>query len=108
MRKKKKQVKPEPERYVSSTGVTISVGKNNKQNDMLTFKIAKRTDIWLHTKDIPGSHVVIHSSEPDETTLREAATLAAYFSKARESSSVPVDYTEIRQVKNQMVPNPVL
>lgn len=66
---------------------------------MLTFKIAKRTDIWLHTKDIPGSHVVIHMSEPDETTLREAATLAAYFSKARESSSVPVDYTEIRQVK---------
>lgn len=98
-KKKKKQAKPEPERYVSSTGVTISVGKNNKQNDMLTFKLAKRTDIWLHTKDIPGSHVVIHSSEPDETTLREAATLAAYFSKARESSSVPVDYTEIRQVK---------
>ncbi|HBT73609.1 MAG TPA: hypothetical protein DEB37_15590 [Lysinibacillus sp.] len=98
-KKKKKQVKPEPERYVSSTGVSISVGKNNKQNDMLTFKIAKRTDIWLHTKDIPGSHVVIHSSEPDDTTLREAATLAAYFSKARESSSVPVDYTEIRQVK---------
>jgi len=98
-RKKKKQAKPEPERYVSSTGVPISVGKNNKQNDMLTFKIAKRTDIWLHTKDIPGSHVVIHMSEPDETTLREAATLAAYFSKARESSSVPVDYTEIRQVK---------
>jgi len=98
-KKKKKPVKPEPERYVSSTGTGISVGKNNKQNDMLTFKIAKRTDIWLHTKDIPGSHVVIHSSEPDETTLREAATLAAYFSKARDSSSVPVDYTEIRQVK---------
>ncbi|EKU41733.1 NFACT family protein [Lysinibacillus capsici] len=98
-KKKKKQAKPEPERYVSSTGVIISVGKNNKQNDMLTFKLAKRTDIWLHTKDIPGSHVVIHSSEPDETTLREAATLAAYFSKARESSSVPVDYTEIKQVK---------
>ncbi|KPN97297.1 NFACT family protein [Lysinibacillus sp. ZYM-1] len=98
-KKKKKPVKPEPEHYVSSTGMGISVGKNNKQNDMLTFKIAKRTDIWLHTKDIPGSHVVIHSSEPDETTLREAATLAAYFSKARDSSSVPVDYTEIRQVK---------
>ncbi|MGE7599014.1 Rqc2 family fibronectin-binding protein [Lysinibacillus fusiformis] len=98
-KKKKKPVKPEPESYISSTGIAISVGKNNKQNDMLTFKIAKRTDIWLHTKDIPGSHVVIHSSEPDETTLREAATLAAYFSKARESSSVPVDYTDIRQVK---------
>ncbi|GLC87463.1 Rqc2 family fibronectin-binding protein [Lysinibacillus piscis] len=99
LKKKKKQHKPEPEQYLSSTGITISVGKNNKQNDMLTFKIAKRTDIWLHTKDIPGSHVVIHASEPDDTTLREAATLAAYFSKARESSSVPVDYTEIRQVK---------
>lgn len=99
LKKKKKQQKPEPERFISSTGIPISVGKNNKQNDMLTFKIAKRTDIWLHTKDIPGSHVVIHANEPDETTLREAATLAAYFSKARESSSVPVDYTEIRQVK---------
>lgn len=98
-KKKKKQTKPEPERFISSTGIKISVGKNNKQNDMLTFKIAKRTDIWLHTKDIPGSHVVIHATEPDDTTLREAATLAAYFSKARDSSSVPVDYTEIRQVK---------
>ncbi|WP_339261713.1 Rqc2 family fibronectin-binding protein [Lysinibacillus sp. FSL K6-3209] len=98
-KKKKKQLKPEPEHYLSSTGTPISVGKNNKQNDMLTFKIAKRTDIWLHTKDIPGSHVVIHDANPDDTTLREAATLAAYFSKARDSSSVPVDYTEIRQVK---------
>ncbi|MEG0260388.1 MAG: NFACT RNA binding domain-containing protein, partial [Lysinibacillus sp.] len=99
LKKKKKPTKPEPERFISSTGTPISVGKNNKQNDMLTFKIAKRTDIWLHTKDIPGSHVVIHTTDPDETTLREAATLAAYFSKARESSSVPVDYTEARQVK---------
>lgn len=98
-KKKKKVTKPEPEKFVSSTGIEISVGKNNKQNDYLTFKIAKKSDIWLHTKDIPGSHVVIHSNEPDETTLLEAATLSAYFSKARESSSVPVDYTEIRQVK---------
>ncbi|MDN4494186.1 Rqc2 family fibronectin-binding protein [Ureibacillus aquaedulcis] len=98
-KKKKKPTKPSPESFVSSTGVAISVGKNNKQNDYLTFKLAKKTDIWLHTKDIPGSHVVIHSSEPDETTLLEAAALSAYFSKARDSSSVPVDYTEIRQVK---------
>nr|WP_106784099.1 NFACT RNA binding domain-containing protein [Lysinibacillus timonensis] len=98
-KKKKKPTKPEPEKFVSSSGIAISVGKNNKQNDYLTFKIAKKTDIWLHTKDIPGSHVVIHSNNPDETTLFEAATLSAYFSKARESSSVPVDYTEIRQVK---------
>lgn len=98
-KKKKKPTKPSPESFVSSTGIPISVGKNNKQNDYLTFKIARKTDIWLHTKDIPGSHVVIHSNEPDEETLAEAATLSAYFSKARESSSVPVDYTEIRQVK---------
>lgn len=98
-KRKKKPTKPSPEQFVSSTGIAISVGKNNKQNDYLTFKLAKKTDIWLHTKDIPGSHVVIHSNEPDETTLLEAATLSAYYSKARESSSVPVDYTEIRQVK---------
>lgn len=98
-KKKKKPTKPTPEIFTSSTGVKISVGKNNKQNDYLTFKIAKRNEIWLHTKDIPGSHVVIHTDEPDDTTLMEAAILSAYFSKARESSSVPVDYTEIRHVK---------
>lgn len=98
-KKKKKPTKPAPEQFLSSTGVPISVGKNNKQNDYLTFKLAKKTDIWLHTKDIPGSHVVIHSDNPDETTLIEAATLSAYYSKARDSSSVPVDYTQIRHVK---------
>ena len=98
-RKKKKETKPAPESFVSSSGVPISVGKNNKQNDHLTFKTAKRNETWLHTKDIPGSHVVIHSPEPDEETIREAASLAAWFSKARESSSVPVDYTEVRHVK---------
>ncbi|MEO4053582.1 NFACT RNA binding domain-containing protein [Solibacillus sp. CAU 1738] len=98
-KKKKKPTKPTPEQFISSTGTKISVGKNNKQNDHLTFKLAKKNEIWLHTKDIPGSHVVIHHSEPDETTLREAAILSAYFSKARGSSSVPVDYTEIRHVK---------
>ncbi|WP_033543688.1 Rqc2 family fibronectin-binding protein [Planococcus sp. CAU13] len=98
-KKKKKPVKPSVEAYISSTGVPISVGKNNKQNDYVTFKVAAKSDTWLHTKDIPGSHVVIHHPEPDETTIMEAATIAAYFSKARESSSVPVDYTEVRQVK---------
>ncbi|WKA57412.1 NFACT RNA binding domain-containing protein [Planococcus shenhongbingii] len=98
-KKKKKPTKPSVESYVSSTGVPISVGKNNKQNDYVTFKVAAKSDTWLHTKDIPGSHVIIHSHEPDETTITEAATIAAYFSKARESSSVPVDYTEVRQVK---------
>lgn len=99
IRKKKKLKRPKPETYTSSSGIKISVGKNNKQNDYLTFKMAARNHIWLHTKDIPGSHVVIHNEEPDDATLHEAAILSAYFSKARESSSVPVDYTEIRQVK---------
>ena len=99
LKKKKRPKKPSPETYVSSSGISISVGKNNKQNDYLTFKIASRDQTWLHTKDIPGSHVVIHDSSPDEETIREAAVLSAYFSKARGSSSVPVDYTEVRHVK---------
>ena len=98
-KKKKKPTKPKVEPYVSSTGVPISVGKNNKQNDYVTFKVAAKSDTWLHTKDIPGSHVIIHSDAPDEETILEAASIAAYFSKARDSSSVPVDYTEVRQVK---------
>ncbi|MBW3216483.1 DUF814 domain-containing protein, partial [Salmonella enterica subsp. enterica serovar Javiana] len=80
-------------------GTEIFVGKNNKQNDYLTTKFARRDEIWLHTKDIPGSHVVIRSLEPAEETLLEAAKIAAYYSKAKESSSVPVDFTKIRHVK---------
>ena len=84
---------------IASDGTEIIVGKNNKQNDYLTNKLAARDEIWLHTKDIPGSHVVIRSKEPADQTIREAAILAAYFSKARDSSSVPVDYTKVRYVK---------
>ncbi|NOL32484.1 Rqc2 family fibronectin-binding protein [Bacillus altitudinis] len=97
--KKKKTSAIQLEAYESSQGVPILVGKNNKQNEYLTTKAAARDDIWLHTKDIPGSHVVIRHKAPDEQTLLEAAQIAAYFSKAKESSSVPVDYTKIRHVK---------
>ncbi|MBA2870746.1 putative ribosome quality control (RQC) complex YloA/Tae2 family protein [Anoxybacillus calidus] len=97
--KKQKQGKIELERYVSSDGTEILVGKNNKQNDYLTNKLAHKDEIWLHTKDIPGSHVVIRSKNPSKQTILEAANLAAYFSKAKHSSSVPVDYTQIRYVK---------
>jgi predicted ribosome quality control (RQC) complex YloA/Tae2 family protein len=93
------QGKPVLEVYKASDGTEILVGKNNKQNDYLTNKLAGRDEIWLHTKDIPGSHVVIRDKEPNEETIMEAATLAAYFSKARLSSSVPVDYTKVRYVK---------
>lgn len=96
---KKKPTKPILDKYIASDGTEILVGKNNKQNDYLTNKLARRDEIWLHTKDIPGSHVVIRSLEPSDETLMEAAKLAAYFSKAKESSSVPVDYTKIRHVK---------
>jgi predicted ribosome quality control (RQC) complex YloA/Tae2 family protein len=97
--KNKQNLKPVLEKYQSSDGTEIIVGKNNKQNDYLTNKAAARDDIWLHTKDIPGSHVVIRSKEPSEDTILEAAQIAAYFSKARNSSSVPVDFTKVRHVK---------
>ncbi|MBY0097638.1 Rqc2 family fibronectin-binding protein [Mesobacillus maritimus] len=97
--KKNQVMKIVLERYTSSDGTEILVGKNNKQNDYLTNKAAARDDIWLHTKDIPGSHVVIRSKEPAEKTILEAATIAAYYSKARSSSSVPVDFTKVRHVK---------
>ncbi|MFZ7121143.1 MAG: Rqc2 family fibronectin-binding protein, partial [Eubacteriaceae bacterium] len=82
-------------------GYDIYVGKNNKQNEYLTLKFASKTDIWLHVKDIPGSHVVIKMdlNSFDESTLHKAALLAAYYSKAKDSSNVPVDYTEVKYVK---------
>ena len=92
--------KSKPYRYVSSDGIDILVGKNNIQNDRLTFKESSPDDIWLHTKDFHGSHVIILSGgEAPDTTLLEAAELAAYYSKARDSGLVPVDYTQRRFVK---------
>lgn len=91
--------KPQPEHFTSSDGVTILVGRNNRQNEYVTHRLAHRNDIWLHTLDIPGSHVVIRHNNPSEQTLIEAAQIAAYYSKAHQSSSVPVDYTLIRHVK---------
>ncbi|WP_156290400.1 Rqc2 family fibronectin-binding protein [Oceanobacillus salinisoli] len=96
---KNKPAKPVPEKYISSDGTEILVGKNNKQNEYLTMKLARRDEVWLHTKDIPGSHVVIREQEPSEKTLEEAAQIAAYFSKSQNSSTVPVDYTKIRHVR---------
>ncbi|WP_280769046.1 Rqc2 family fibronectin-binding protein [Salipaludibacillus daqingensis] len=98
-KKKKKPGKPSVERYVSSEGIDLYVGKNNKQNEYLTTRLARQDDTWLHTKDIPGSHVIIRHQDFSEQTLLEAANLAAYFSKSRMSGQVPVDYTLIRHVK---------
>ncbi|HET7521833.1 MAG TPA: NFACT family protein, partial [Bacillales bacterium] len=96
---KNKPGKPSLEAYRSSEGVEVLVGKNNKQNEYLTNRLARPNDTWLHTKDIPGSHVVIRGEDFGETTLHEAANLAAYYSKSRYSGSVPVDYTKIRHVR---------
>lgn len=97
----KKTVASAPLQFVSSDGFTILVGRNNRQNDQLTLHEAAKDDIWLHTKNIPGSHVIIRCDGrpvPDRT-LEEAAVLAAYHSKARLSAAVPVDYTSVRKVK---------
>lgn len=98
-RKKKTNQKPVLSCYTSSEGHPIYVGKNNTQNEYLTNRLAHPGDTWLHTKDIPGSHVVIRSMEYGEATLQEAAELAVYFSQAKESSQVPVDYTLIKHVR---------
>ncbi len=86
--------------FVSSDGYDILVGKNNYQNDYLTLKLASNKDLWLHTKLIPGSHVIVRTNgeEVPETTLLEAALLAAYHSKGRMSGQVPIDYTLVKNV----------
>ncbi|GMA70501.1 hypothetical protein GCM10025879_17470 [Leuconostoc litchii] len=92
---KKNKQKPKvskPDKFESSDGTLIEVGKNNLQNERLSLKQADRRDIWLHVQKIPGSHVIIHSATPSDDTLLEAAKLAAYYSKARDSANVPVDY----------------
>ena len=90
-----------PKEYVSTDGFRILCGRNNIQNDKLTFKDSRKHDIWLHTQKIHGSHTVIVTDgrEVPETTIQQAAIVAAYNSKGRESSLVPVDYTEIKNVK---------
>lgn len=99
----KKDIKPNTQylKYMSSGGNLIMVGKNNKQNDYLTLRLADNEDLWFHTKNIPGSHVVLKCAGKkvlDEEIL-EAATLAAYYSKAKMSANVPVDYTIKKHVK---------
>ncbi|MFL0196872.1 NFACT family protein [Clostridium sp. WILCCON 0269] len=96
----KKKVKSfKPVKFISSDGIEIYVGKNNLQNDYLTLKFADKRDLWFHTKNIAGSHVIVKNfgKIPDKT-LEEAANLAAYYSKSKNSSKVAVDYTEVRNV----------
>ena len=94
-RQKNKKEKPLPPlEFVSSDGFRILVGRNNIQNDMLTLKMSRSRDLWLHTKNIPGSHTIIRTegkSEVPDQTILEAARIAAYYSKGRVGSQVPVD-----------------
>ncbi|ETO40611.1 Fibronectin, fibrinogen-binding protein [Fructilactobacillus florum 8D] len=89
----------QPEKFMAPDGTLILVGKNNFQNDQLTLKTADKRDYWLHAQQIHGSHVIIKSANPSPETLKAAATLAAYFSKARASANVPVDFTQVKHVK---------
>jgi predicted ribosome quality control (RQC) complex YloA/Tae2 family protein len=94
-KQKKERHIPKPLSFISADGFQLFVGKNNRQNDHLTIKMAREDDIWLHTKDIPGAHVIIRTEgkEVPPATLLEAASLAALFSRAGKSKNVPVDYT---------------
>lgn len=99
--KKQKNEKPLPPlEFESQSGFKILVGRNNRQNDMLTLKQADKNDIWFHVKDIPGSHTIIitNGKIPDDNTILYAAQIAAYHSKARDAGKVPVDYTKVRYV----------
>ncbi|MCX7615361.1 MAG: NFACT family protein [Clostridiales bacterium] len=90
-----------PYEYKSSDGFLILAGRNNLQNEELTLKTASKTDIWFHTQKIPGSHVILITNgiKPTERALSESAMIAAYHSKASSSAHVPVDYTEVKNVK---------
>lgn len=95
---RKKQL-PHFHSFMTKDGIEILVGKNNLQNDYLTFKYAHRYDMWFHAKDMPGSHVIVKAQDLDEYTIRLAAKIAAYYSKGKNSSSVPVNYTLIKTLK---------
>lgn len=100
--KKREKVRENaPHHFLSDDGFDILVGRNNRQNDRLTLKTAAKTDIWLHTKNIPGAHVIVltEGREVPEHTLTQAAILAATYSKAKDSAQVPVDYAPVRHVK---------
>ena len=100
--RKKKPVEPNYSK-IQFEGYTILVGKNNIQNDYITFKKASRFDYWFHIKQVSGAHVIINNSEPTEKQIRLCASLAAYYSCYRNSQSIAVDYTMVKNLKK--IPN---
>jgi len=107
-KKKMKTAASRPMAFVSSEGFPIYVGRNNRQNDQLTTKMAFKNDLWLHTQKIHGSHVIVEcrNQYPGDTTVTEAAMLAAWFSQARDSAQVPVDYALVKHVKKPVGAKP--
>ena len=105
-----KQLKSLPHRFVTSGGFELLVGKNNIQNDMLSHKLAEKRDLWFHTKDIPGSHVILvtEGKEPSEVDYTEAARIAAKFSHASQGATVAVDYTYVKNLKKPPAAKPGL
>ena len=100
-KKRMKQSKVQPMRFESTDGYPIYVGRNNRQNDELTFKLARKDDIWLHAQKVHGSHVIIScgGTKPPDDTITQAAQLAAYYSEANGGQNLPVDVTPVKQVK---------
>lgn len=101
LKKDNKKTTLKPKRFKTSSGFEVVVGKNNLQNDYVTFHIAEKNDLWFHVKDAPGSHVVMKcgETEPSEKDYTECANLAAYFSSQKEKPKACVDYTRVRNVK---------
>lgn len=98
-KRKKKITEKNLNKFRISSGKTVLVGKNNLQNDWLTLKKANKTDIWFHVKNLPGSHVILQSDQATEEDILETAEIAAYFSKAKDSAHVQVDYVQDKRVK---------
>ena len=98
-KKRSNNASAKPREYKTAEGNRILVGRNNKQNDQLTMRQANKNHFWFHTKDIPGSHVILETDEPSEAEIIQAAELAAAFSKYSQSNNVPVDYTQVKHVK---------
>ena len=98
---KKEKIKSKPFHYLSSDGYHIYIGKNNFQNDELTFKFASGSDWWFHAKGMPGSHVVVKANgeELPDRVFEEAGRIAAYYSKGRGTDKVEIDYLERKNVK---------
>ena len=100
-KKRMRQSKLSPMRFESTDGYPIYVGRNNRQNDELTFKLARKDDIWLHAQKVHGSHVIIScgGTKPPDDTVTQAAQLAAYYSESKGGQNISVDVTSVKQVK---------